>query len=507
MSGRQVHCRVGLHIAIGDTPAAGAIGGFKEGVGLAKNKCRMCICTDYKMQRCFRETDFELADLETHKDNCTQLEAAKNKTTMRKISATCGINRRSEIMKCPEFDVTKGMPMDVMHVMQEGVIEYEVKCVLKYFIEDKQFTLKDFNDALDAHFQQFRKESFDQPNEIKLTVLHSNDNKLHQSASKMYTLTRAMPFLLDKLVKEKTEKNKEYILLVQEVLQITNFMFSPVVAKDRIEVMVGKIEQHLKRFKKLFPNNRIIPKQHYMIHIPRNILQFGPAYKYSTARFESEHRPHKRHIVHQENYKNVSLSIVRSAQYSNAVEAESEKGEHPFFKKELVFGKVEEVPEIKQVIMKRKLEEAYPKVAEENFKLISTANTAEVCGEKYVVGYSFVAVGIEGSHLQFGKVHNIILIQTEERPDFTQVVLEVCPYTTIGLDQKLQSYKIEKPGYPVDRKLVVVEDLIDYKSYDSCLFKKSIYLALFYEVEGLIKLVKDVGHAEHHNQLHRRGRY
>lgn len=505
---RRIHFHGALHLALGDTPAAAAIGGFKEGVGFAKNKCRRCSdCQDDKMQNKFKESDFTLLDKATYETNCTTLLNAETDIEFRNLSKEYGLNRRSVMLECPDYDLTQSIPMDIMHVMQEGVMEYEIKCILKVCVEEKLFSVEDFNEELEQHFGQFRKDAFDKPKLLTRAILNANDNKLRQgSATKMLTLARGMPFILNKLIKQPTEIGQYRLRLVQQLLEISHFMFAPVIGQDRVERMADQIEEHLKLFKEVFPERRIMPKQHYMLHIPRNIAQFGPAFRFSTSRFESEHRPHKRHIVHQQNYKNVAFSIVESSQLEDSVAAESPKGEHPMFKLDLVPGKVVPIAKALQPVFKRRLNAAYPEVQVD--KLISMESTkfVTVCGQKYVATYSFVACGVKDNMLTFGKVNDIFLIREQERPEFTHVVLELCMYRTVALIQKLQAYKVEKDPLQLHRQLVVVEDLVDYCSYDACLYRKRQYIPLQHEVEGIIKL-HNAGHIRKHNQLQRRGRY
>ena len=53
-------------------------------------------------------------------------------------------------------------------------------------------------------------------------------------------------------------------------------MFAPVLSVQSVLRLKQMIEQHLKQFKQLFPENNVIPKQHYMLHLPAQILALGP---------------------------------------------------------------------------------------------------------------------------------------------------------------------------------------------------------------------------------------
>lgn len=506
VDGRQIKVKTAVHMALGDTPAAACLGGFKEGVGWAKQKCRMCICPDHKMQICFREEQFTLLNLEQYKQDCLKLMAARNKGEFKRLSRDLGINRQSSMVRCPDFDLTKHIPMDIMHVLQEGVIMYELKCVLITFIQENVFDVKQVQEKLDAYFSQIKTEQQDKPNEITQKLLDADDRNLKQSASKMRNLIRSMPFILHDLVKDPSENSQNLLDLIQGILEITNFAFSPVISQNRLDGAIDKIEAHLKLFKDLFPQKRILPKQHYMLHIPRNIAMFGPAFRYSTSRFESEHRPHKRTILHQQNYKNVAFSVVESTQMSDSVDAESPKGCHPLFKNDLVPGRCRKVPQGEQNTFKRSLKAAYPDVEVERIMEIECTKFLTLCGEKYYAEYSFVAYGVANNMLVFGKIQHIYLVKSDERPEFTQVLLDLSMYRTIGFLPNLQAYKIEEDPLQIHTRLVTADDLIDYTSYAVIKYKRGLYISLSFEPDGLIQLTLD-GHVRKHNQFSRRGRY
>ena len=53
-------------------------------------------------------------------------------------SITYGVNHRSVLNDIPDFHVADGqMPQDVMHVLLEGALQFEIKLMLKVFIFDK----------------------------------------------------------------------------------------------------------------------------------------------------------------------------------------------------------------------------------------------------------------------------------------------------------------------------------------------------------------------------------
>ena len=67
-------------------------------------------------------------------------------------SITYGVNHSSVLNDIPDFHVADGqMSQDVMHVLLEGALQFEIKLMLKVFIFDKcYFDLDDLNGRLDS---------------------------------------------------------------------------------------------------------------------------------------------------------------------------------------------------------------------------------------------------------------------------------------------------------------------------------------------------------------------
>lgn len=164
-----------------------------------------------------------------------------------------------------------------MHIILEGVAPMEIKCVLKYLVLSGHMELDIFNSAMQS-FPFSPIDVRDKPCPISVSTLASNDNKLKQSSGQMLILLKIMPFLLNSI-----EKN-EYVQFVLDLNEIVQILFVQSVL--RLKQM---IEQHLKQLKQLFPENNVIPKQHYMVHLPAPILSLGPLIRHMCMRFESKH--------------------------------------------------------------------------------------------------------------------------------------------------------------------------------------------------------------------------
>lgn len=103
----------------------------------------------------------------------------------KKMSKKYGINAPSSLLKLRYFDLCSGaLVPDVMHDVLEGVLEYEVKLLLRYCIEDrKYFSYKELQDWMEG-FQLGYMEMPNRPTPITREILKKKDNSLNQNGRK-----------------------------------------------------------------------------------------------------------------------------------------------------------------------------------------------------------------------------------------------------------------------------------------------------------------------------------
>ena len=57
-------------------------------------------------------------------------------------------------------------------------------------------------------------------------------------------------------------------------MTIVDYVFAPVTSTNVLDYLTDLLEEHLILFKELYPNCPIIPKMHYLIHIPDWIKRY-----------------------------------------------------------------------------------------------------------------------------------------------------------------------------------------------------------------------------------------
>lgn len=84
----------------------------------------------------------------------------------------------------------------------------------------------------------------------------------------MWLLGRLLPIVIGDLVPEDDPKWKNYLLM----MKIVDVLFAQATTSDLVGTLAWQIEEHHRQFKKLYPTISIIPKMHFMVHMPRLVL-------------------------------------------------------------------------------------------------------------------------------------------------------------------------------------------------------------------------------------------
>jgi hypothetical protein len=96
------------------------------------------------------------------------------------FSKAYGINRRSVLNDSRYYHVVGGLPPDVMHDILEGVLQYEVKEMLKNYIKvEHYFTLEVLNNHISRYDFGYYNDK-NKPSPISEQKFSSNDNSLKQ---------------------------------------------------------------------------------------------------------------------------------------------------------------------------------------------------------------------------------------------------------------------------------------------------------------------------------------
>lgn len=87
-------------------------------------------------------------------------------------------------------------------------------------------------------------------------------------ANQMWCLAIYLPMLIGICILDDDEHWKLYCSL----LDIVRIRFSPMISHGQAAYLQVKIQSYHEKFKELYAECSVIPKMHYMIHMPRIIL-------------------------------------------------------------------------------------------------------------------------------------------------------------------------------------------------------------------------------------------
>lgn len=308
--GGKLYLRGAILAVLADTPASQAVGCYKESVGGARRKCRHCMTDWDKMQEHFTEEEFVLRNCIRHENQVKKIENAGSKYLREYFSKEYGINDRAKILEAPYFNVTKQLPQDIMHVFLEGILGYEIKFLFKYLFDTRLLTLNDLNQNIDC-FSYGYSETNDKPAPIKEIDLElKSSSNLGQSASQMWLFAQILPFILADKVHGDDPHWKHFL----SVLEIMGICFAHKVTLNSVINLKRLVQDHLTSFKNVYPNARILPKQHYLVHLPTQMMMFGPLIRTWCMRFEAKHSYFKDMARKIKNFKNLPLSLAKRHQ-------------------------------------------------------------------------------------------------------------------------------------------------------------------------------------------------
>lgn len=395
-----------LAALVADTLAAHQLTGFKEGVGFSYQKCRTCLCTFAEMNEKFMESDFEMRNIQTHiQVHCQNIQ---------ETTVLTGVNRKSHILDVKYFNIFCSTPHDIMHIVLEGCLPYTIKMILQYFVKLKILTVNQINESI----QYFEYSYIDYPTKPSTLTKAQlfGPGKFRQSASQMWTLARLLPLFLFSHV----DISDPVYTCFATLLEITSTLFSPAICKSTVALLDLQIGHYLQMFKKCFSEKNIIPKQHYLIHLPGSILQLGPIVHFWTMRFEAKHSYFKK-LANIANYKNLGKYMATRHQKHFCMELLDGK----MFANTCQHGRVQTVSED----LNHKLSEKGYFVATLNAKC---CNWFMQNGQKFKKK-CFVQISVEKDMPLFAQVDEILLTASK-------VLLLVNCFETCGLNSSLNAY-------------------------------------------------------------------
>lgn len=205
------------------------------------------------------------------------------------------------------FNVISGYPPDIVHDLFEGIVPVELAKCIAVLISKKLFTLQHLNNLI----LSFPYKCGDKTN--RPHVLPKNLQQKHTiggNAHENWCLLRLLPLIVGKLVPI-DEPAWQVILYLKD---IADLVVANVHTLESIAYLECTISDHRKCYQALFPDQRLLPKHHFLEHYPEMIKCFGPLVSLWTMRFEAKHSFFKQVVRHIHNFRNVTFTLANKHQ-------------------------------------------------------------------------------------------------------------------------------------------------------------------------------------------------
>lgn len=417
-NGLTVHKRGTLVQIAGDNLGLNQLCGFVESFS-ATHFCRICTINKSDCDSTFKDDSLQMRTKEQYSHQLQRLLAGKLATKECGIKSSCLFNSLNY------FHTAENITVDVMHDLLEGVVPFELKLVLFSFIyEQKLFTLELLNCRL-ACFDYGSCDRKNKPTALsELEIKDQQKNGLNQKASQMFCLFVILPFIVGFEVPETNEMWRLYLLL----RRIVDLVFSDSVNVGDSVYLKHLIDDHHSLFKLLFPERRLLPKHHMMVHYPVVMRTMGPLSRSSSIRFEAKHYESKRLCSVVCCFKDICRTVVHRHQLNQCVRIAS--GTNATYKvsvDSLQVCTVDELPEVEAECI-LSFHAGFQRHGD-----ISHADNVQVCGTEYRK-YTVIVLGVDDLP-SFGKIVRCLL-------DVDENVYFVCQKLKAVFDVHLHAYSV-----------------------------------------------------------------
>jgi len=232
------------------------------------------------------------------------------KVHSRGVKSDCILNQ------IPGYHETQNFSLDIMHIALEGLISFEVSCVLFHVCNESRYiTISAVSQRINSLWSMINVDRCNKPPELNAL---DKPGRLYPSmkAVQARALLRYLPIVIGDVV---PSDDKHWLLLLH-LSELIDMIFSPVFTVGMVNYLRDLIADHLSMFASLYAGVdgvKFKPKHHLLVHLPSVILASGPLVGMSCMRYELKKSFFKRcaHIVC--NFSNICQTLpYRHQQHS-----------------------------------------------------------------------------------------------------------------------------------------------------------------------------------------------
>lgn len=247
------------------------------------------------------------------------------------------------------------------------------------------------------------------------------------------------------LIGDKVNESSDYWDLLLQILDIFKVVSAPRISKAATYLLKAKIEEHHRLFLQLFPDRRLTPKQHNLVHYPRAIRFLGPLGLYSVMRMEAKHKQLKKWAKLTHNYRNIAKTLAQRHQQAQGFE---------FLMKQQIDSHTEDIG-AQMVVQASSLTNAEQVCTALNCppeQEIVVINTVNLSG--YIYRANVMVLCKWDDEPEFASIEQVVMRESA-------VKLIVKPWTTLYYDQHYSAYAVKASDHHF--QVWAPEDLVDHK--------------------------------------------
>ncbi|XP_043199675.1 uncharacterized protein LOC122369204 isoform X1 [Amphibalanus amphitrite] len=324
-SGFVANIRGGSHftahvaVLIGDNLGVHSVAGFSQCFSGGAMICRHCHGTADEIRT---KTKLEEFDLRSKEDYDSKVKLLLEEGFGESLSKAYGIRSTCPFSSLTGFHPMTSIPPDVMHDLLEGVVPSTIALVCGGLSSRGDLSLNDVNRAI----RSFPYSQVDTNHPAPLR----RDGKgitVKQQASEAWCLLRLLPLILLSagVLSSAVSGSKMYSLLVQ-LIKIMLLLTVFTVSLQDLDILQGMVEKFLTDLLACFPEFKLTPKHHFLLHYADQTRRHGPLRYLWSMRYEAKHQTLKRSVANSRNRKNICKSIATRYQLKSVADAMELRG-------------------------------------------------------------------------------------------------------------------------------------------------------------------------------------
>ncbi|KAK6479283.1 hypothetical protein HHUSO_G19991 [Huso huso] len=321
--------------------------------------------------------------------------------------------------KLKYFHVLSGYPPDLLHDLFEGIEPLELALCLNILIKKKYFTVFELNNLI-RQFPYKWSDKTNCPQSVPLNL--ATRRTVGGNAHENWCLLHLLPFIIGTNIPV-GEPSWQVLMDLKDIVEL---VVSPLHTEETIWYLDAKISEHRRRFLEVFPQEKLIPKHHFLEHYPQLIKAFGPLVALWTMRFEAKHSFFKRVVRQTNNFRNILQSLAVKHQLMLAYHLYSTDVVKPALS-------VTKLSTVALEVLKEDIQEAVQRKFPDE-TCVHLANTVSSYGTDYLVGM-ILAHGSTGG-----------------LPDFVELLLMIIVHGKLAFVVKCQNawYNEHLRGFELD---------------------------------------------------------